>query len=74
MIKILKEGFTQKKYKTIFKGTCTHCKCEFEFEVEDCDYIEKSFDGFLQITCPCCKRGLSYYRDNLETRLVEVEE
>ncbi len=74
MIKILKDGFTQKKYKTIFKGTCTYCKCEFEFELDDCDYIEKQLHGDLVITCPYCKIKLLYCRDNLETREDEVEE
>ena len=73
MIKILKNGIIPKKTKTIYKATCAHCKCEFEFESEDCDYIEKTIDGALQIECPTCHLKMVYLKESLETREVEVE-
>ena len=74
MIKILKEGFPKKEYKTIFKATCPYCRCEYEFELEDCNYIEKTLNGAIQITCPFCKKQMRYYRDALETREVEIKD
>lgn len=73
MIKILKDGERPKEYKTIFKTTCYKCMCEFEFEREDCDYLDRNIDWwYIQITCPCCKRVLQRTKEILETRVEEI--
>lgn len=57
MIKIIKEGKKPIKTKRVYKTTCWTCKCEFEFEEEDCIITrEKRLDGKIYITvkCPCC--------------------
>lgn len=58
MIKIIKEGQVPKPKKYIYKETCGECKCEFEFEIEDCISIEKRIDGIMTIDCPCCNKHL----------------
>ena len=75
MIKILKDGVIPKQFKTIFKATCKHCNCEFEFEEDDCkNYLESTElnHGALIVNCPCCKSNQFYYIDSLQFRKVEV--
>lgn len=80
MIKILKEGIVPKKYKTIFKTYCENCCCEFEFEIEDCESVERSLTGNLTIKCPCCNNVIirnklsSLLNATLTSREVEEDE
>lgn len=76
MIKILKEGKIPVKTKDIFEKKCSRCGCEFEFEMEDCDYISKSINNrSYSIACPFCKITLSgNHIYDLEHREVKVEE
>lgn len=76
MIKILKEGKVPVKTKCIFKQKCNRCGCEFEFEVEDCNFIGKNINARVySITCPLCRFSItgSHIYD-LEYREVKVEE
>lgn len=75
MIKILKEGKKPIKTKTIFREECYQCGCEFEFEIEDCEYTDNNIDKrFYSIKCPTCNHsiwGNNIY--NLEHREEVVE-
>ena len=68
MIKVLKEGVIPTPKRIIYKATCSYCKCEFEFEADDCLLIEKRLDGNVVVDCPCCKRHVNYKHDALEYR------
>lgn len=79
MIKIIKEGKKPIKTKRVYRVTCWNCKCEFEFEAEDCEIIsEKRLNGDRRITvkCPCCGESISgqYCDFHHEDRPVEEEE
>ena len=74
MIKIIKQGKKPKQTKAIYKTTCSVCGCEFEFELEDCDKLEKSLNGNLYLYCPCCGEAICNKRDSFECREVEVDE
>lgn len=57
MIKIIKDGKKPIKTKRVYKTTCWTCKCEFEFDEEDCTIIrEKRLEGYtyIEVKCPCC--------------------
>lgn len=57
MIKIIKDGKKPLKTKRVYKTTCWTCKCEFEFDEEDCTIIrEKRLNGYtyIEVKCPCC--------------------
>ena len=68
MIKILKEGVIPKPKRIIYKATCNYCGCEFEFETEDCLFIERRLNGNIVIDCPCCEKHINYKHENLEYR------
>ncbi len=76
MIRILKEGKKFPKTVVLFKKKCLLCKCEFEFETEDCEYVERSmYRKAYEIKCPCCglhMKGSDIY--NLEHRAEEIIE
>lgn len=73
MIKIVKEGVVPKPKRIIYKTTCNYCKCEFEFEAEDCLIIEKRINGnvFAVVDCPCCNKHVNCKRESLSFREVE---
>ncbi|MBP5470046.1 MAG: hypothetical protein J6Z11_12470 [Candidatus Riflebacteria bacterium] len=72
MIKIIKNGVKPKPTRIIYKATCPHCGCIFEFEVSDLT-IEKTLNGRRTITCPCCEMVLDIaYIENLSTREEEI--
>lgn len=72
MIKILKYGVIPKPTKIIYKATCQHCSCEFEFETEDIKSQEKHFGGNITVECPCCHTNITQPSSKYENRLVEV--
>ena len=75
MIKILKEGKIQKPIRIIYKKKCYKCDCEFEFETEDCEYIDKRMgERFYSIKCPFCKHTLFGSNINDLEHREEVEE
>lgn len=72
MIKIIKDGKKPKPKRIIYKVTCPHCGCIFEFEVSDLT-IEKTPNGRRTIACPCCDRVLYIaYVENISTREEEI--
>ena len=72
MIKILKDGSIPKPKRIIYRATCKYCKCEFEFETEDCIYAEKCINGNMVVDCPCCKNHVNCLHDTLSYREEET--
>ena len=70
MIKIIKNGNPNKHAKTIFTTTCFVCGCEFEYEYSD---IDKSINGTIEITCPCCNKHLGLTNKRIKERIEVVE-
>ena len=67
MIKVIKHGY--RKYHT----TCDHCKCYFEYEIDD-------VNSKCEVQCPDCKRTC-YHNATLNANLtskfeddVDIEE
>lgn len=69
MIKILKEGKIPKPTKVIYKTTCKHCGCEFEFEVDDCKKIERTPGGDMTVECPYCHIDITQARFRFVNRI-----
>ena len=65
---LLKEGSIPKPKRIIYRATCKYCKCEFEFETEDCIYAEKCINGNMVVDCPCCKNHVNCLHDTLSYR------
>jgi len=59
-MKIIKEG--QLPDKQIFRGTCSHCKTQFECERWEGNYENHQRDGdFLRVNCPLCDKSAIAY-------------
>lgn len=71
MIKILKEGIVPKPKRIIYKTTCENCHCEFEFEIEDCLFIEKRMNGNVVVDCPCCNKHVNCKHESLSFKEVD---
>lgn len=71
MIKILKEGTHPKPKRIIYKTECQYCHCEFEFETEDCLFVEKRMNGNVVVDCPCCNKHVNRKHDSLSFREAE---
>lgn len=78
MIKIIKNGIIPKKYKTIYIFDCRNCRCEFEFEEEDCKTVttEKGINGIKAVTidCPCCGEEVEGDLNKCTSRQEEIIE
>lgn len=75
MIKIIKEGKIEPKYKNIYKITCKHCGCIFECELEDFTERAKTIEFNAKIICPYCKKELHFNGTNdIEIRKEEIKE
>ena len=72
MIKVIEPGY--KKFKRIFKTSCTNCGCLFEFEPEDLQHTKVLKVPF--VPCPCCKESIKFDEDSLyyNSTKVPVEE
>lgn len=78
MINILKEGKLPTKIQYVFKEKCRKCGCEFEFAMEDCEYVKYDrsdiYKRYYLIICPYCKSNITGSNIfDLECREVEVE-
>ena len=71
MIKILKYGVVPKPKRIIYKTTCNYCKCEFEFEANDCLFLERGINGNIVVDCPCCNNHVNCKRESLSFREIE---
>ena len=74
MIKILKDGVKPKTIKVIYKTSCQHCGCIFEFETEDIKSQERHPGGNITVECPCCHKDITQPSYKYENRIVEVED
>lgn len=74
MIKIIKEGkLPTKIYKTVFTTKCTKCGCEFEFEREDFDKVERCIAGNYYITCSYCNYEIAGKYEYFKPHIIEVD-
>ena len=49
-VKIIKNGTPRQKRRS---ATCMHCRCVFEFDVDDAELVSDLRDGdYYQLPCP----------------------
>lgn len=73
MINVIKHGVKPEDQRLIYIYECSKCGCEFEFELEDCLYVEKRLDGCVGFKCPECNEMFNIKRSILRHRTATKE-
>jgi len=73
MINVIKHGVKPEDQRLIYIYECPSCGCKFEFELEDCIYVEKCLDGRVGFKCPECNKSFDVKRNILMHRAATQE-